>query len=93
MGQDVADTISILNHFNIYYRLEQWNAAKHVLRYLKGSVDYALACSKSDKFVEGYIDAGFAGNIDNRRSVSGFVFKLANGPISKVSRRQNCYSF
>lgn len=67
---------------------EAWNGRKvdlshlHVLRCSKGPIDHALVYSKSNKFVEGQVDADFAGNIDDRRSFSGFVFKLANGPIS-----------
>jgi hypothetical protein len=35
------------------------DAAKCVLRYLKESINYALLYSKSDRFVEGNVDADF----------------------------------
>jgi hypothetical protein len=87
-GPDIAQAVSILTQVNSCYSLEHCDTAKSVLRYLKGSEDYALVYSKSDKFVEGFVDADVSGNIDNRRSFSGFVFKLTNGPISWVRRNQ-----
>ena len=36
----------------------------------------------------GYSNADFAADKDDRRSVSGFVFKFASGPISWASCKQ-----
>lgn len=36
----------------------------------------------------GYSDADFAGDVDTRRSTSGFVFFLSNGPVTWSSQRQ-----
>ena len=42
----------------------------------------------------GFSDSDWAGNIDNRRSISGFCFKLNNssGAISWASKLQKCVS-
>ena len=67
-------------------------AAKHVLRYLKGTIDYELCYKKSVKGlkVTGYSDADWASDSGDRRSISGFCFCLnENGPpISWKSKKQ-----
>eukprot|EP00794_Sanderia_malayensis_P020789 gene20789-22827_t len=58
------------------------NAAKRVLRYLKGTKNFALWYCQTDGQVIGYSDADFARNKDDRHSVSGYVFMLRCGAIS-----------
>ncbi|GLB45567.1 putative reverse transcriptase (RNA-dependent DNA polymerase) [Lyophyllum shimeji] len=36
----------------------------------------------------GYVDADYGGDFDTRRSTSGYVFMMANGPVSWSSKRQ-----
>lgn len=38
--------------------------------------------------LEGFSDADWAGDLDNRKSTTGFVFKLAEGTISWGSKKQ-----
>ena len=38
--------------------------------------------------LEGYSDADWGGDINDRKSTSGYLFKLANGPISWGSKKQ-----
>ena len=40
----------------------------------------------------GYSDADWAGDIDSRRSTSGYCFKLGSGLISWKSKKQNSVS-
>ena len=50
---------------------------------------------KSEKLeLTGFSDSDWAGNIDNRKSTSGFCFKLNNssGAISWASKLQKCVS-
>jgi hypothetical protein len=43
-----------------------------------------------DKVVDihGFVDADWAGDIDHRRSTSGYVFNLFGGAISWMRKRQ-----
>ena len=71
---------------------EHWVAAKHVLRYLKGTLDYELCyrkCSEDLKLI-GYSDADWASSTHDRRSISGYCFSLTEtGPlISWRSKKQ-----
>jgi hypothetical protein len=75
---DIANVIRILVQFNSCYSLDHWHATKPVFRYLKWTINYPLFHSKSDTFLEHHDDADFASNINGRKSLSGFVLKLAN---------------
>ena len=50
-------------------------AAKHILRYLKGTAQYALSYKKGGVLSE-FSDSDWAGNIDDRKSMSGNLFFL-----------------
>jgi hypothetical protein len=66
-----------------------WQAAKGVLRYLAGTPDYGITFGNSgDLQLTGYCDADYAGDIDTRRSTTGYVFTLNGGAISWQSKRQ-----
>jgi hypothetical protein len=64
-----------------------YKAIKHILRYLRGTVDYAISYAKGSSKLSGYTDAAY-GNSSNLRSTSGYIFLLAGGPISWSSRKQ-----
>jgi len=67
-------------------------SVKHVLRYLKSTVDYELSFRKcaNDLTLIGYSDADWASSTDDRCSTTGYCFSLTeNGPlISWKSRKQ-----
>jgi len=66
-----------------------WQAAKGVLRYLAGTPDFGITYGKKgDLELYGYCDADYAGDIDTRRSTTGYVFTLNGGAISWQSKRQ-----
>jgi hypothetical protein len=68
-----------------------WQAAKGVLRYLAATADYGITfggSGPSDLELLGYCDADYAGDIDTRRSTTGYVFGLNGGAISWQSKRQ-----
>ena len=70
-------------------------AGKKCLRYLLGTKSLPLVYRR-DKALNlvSYSDADWAGNIDNRRSTSGYCFKLSDnsGVICWSSRLQRCVS-
>eukprot|EP00253_Pinus_taeda_P022497 PITA_22497 len=71
---------------------EHWSVVKCVLRYLRGTSSYCITYNKSSEFVCGYVESDFAGDLDKRRSTSGYVFTLAGGAISWMSKLQNIVS-
>ena len=71
---------------------EHWSAVKWVLRYLRGTSDYCITYNRSSEFVFGYVDFDFVGDLDKRRSTLGYVFTLAGGGISSMSKLQNIFA-
>jgi hypothetical protein len=49
-----------------------------------------LSFSSSKPVLEGYIDADMTGDLDGRKSTSGFLFTFAEGAISWQSKLQKC---
>ncbi|XP_052486464.1 secreted RxLR effector protein 161-like [Gossypium raimondii] len=65
------------------------NTAKRVLRYVKGIVDYGVFYKKDiDVNFVGYTDSNYVGDIDDRKSTSGYVFMFNSSAISWLSKKQ-----
>ena len=67
---------------------QHWQAARGVVRYLSGTVHTGISYGHVVAPLVGYCDADFAGDVDTRRSTTGYVFVLNGGAISWSSRRQ-----
>ena len=58
-------------------------AAKRVMRYLKGTFDFGIFYRKGgDDELITYADSDYAGYLEDRKSTSGYVFLLSSGAIS-----------
>lgn len=87
---DLAHSISILSRFMSNPGETHWLAVKWMLRYLKGSSSLGLEFKRSKEGIKlkGYTDSDFAGDVDNRRSTSSYIFTLCDGCISWKSQLQ-----
>lgn len=68
-------------------RKTHWEAAKAILRYLNGTAGHGIWFGAAAG-LQGYCDSDYAGDVDTRRSTTGFVFLLNGGAISWSSRLQ-----
>ncbi|GKU94299.1 hypothetical protein SLEP1_g7814 [Rubroshorea leprosula] len=63
--------------------------AKRVLQYIKGIVDYGLTYSFSTNFkLYGDSDSDWGGNVDDRKSTTGFLFFLGDTAFTWCSKKQ-----
>jgi hypothetical protein len=86
---DISFVVGMLGRYQVNPGLENWKAAKKVMRYLQGTKDYMLTFRRSDNLeVIGYSDSDFAGCVDSRKSTFGYLFLLAGGAISWKSAKQ-----
>jgi hypothetical protein len=90
---DIAFAVTQLSQFSSNPGFPHWLALKRVLRYLNGTMDYKLVygASKIPKglpMLTGYCDADWASNIDDRRSITGYVFMLCGGAVSWQTKKQ-----
>ena len=62
-----------------------------VLQYLKGTINFSLNyCKVSSMDLIGLVDSDYAGNTKGAKSLTGYVFKLADqtSPISWTTTKQ-----
>jgi hypothetical protein len=66
---------------------------KRIFRYLKGTTEFGLWYPKGNELtMVAYIDADWAGSIDDRRSTSGVTFYLGDCLVSWLSKKQSSVS-
>lgn len=87
---DIAYAVNLVSKFLSNHNDEHWRAVKRILAYLVGTKNHGIEfCNgESNLNLEGYSDADYAGDVGTRRSTSGYVFKIANGPVTWSSQRQ-----
>jgi histone deacetylase 1/2 len=65
-----------------------WSAVKRILRYLKQDVKLEIKISRSKSMlISGFLDADWAGSLDDRRSTGGFAIYLGSNLISWSARK------
>ena len=73
---DICFVVNTLSQFLTYSKYVHLIAAKHILRYLKGTADYGLKYYVNQKInLDGYVDSDWAGSSINRKSTSGCCFQ------------------
>ena len=74
---DICFDMNTLNQFLTDPRHVHVIVAKHIRRYLKGTVDYGLKYEADQKInLEGYVDSYWVGNAINRKSTLGCCFSM-----------------
>jgi len=84
---DVAYASGLLERYMSNPEEQHWTAAKGVIRYLSGTVNYGL-CYGGSEALAGAVDANFGGCPETRRSTTGWVFTWNGAAISWGSKRQ-----
>ena len=81
---DICFAVNTLRHVHLM-------VAKHVVRYLKGTVDYGLNHEENYNInLEVYKDSYWIGSAIDRKSTSRCCFSMGSGVISWFSRKQSC---
>ena len=90
MRPDIFFPVNTLIHYLTDPRSVHLTAAKHILRYLKGTVDYGLKYEVNQKInLEGYVDLDWAGSSIYRKSTLGCYFSIGSSVISWFSRKKS----
>ena len=88
---DIAFPVNKLSKYSSNPDSTHMSALKHLLRYIRGTVDHSLTykgTADQQPPLVAYCDADFANDKDDRLSVSGYVVMLCEGAISWAARRQ-----
>ena len=81
---DISHAVGVVSKYMENPGKEHWNAVKWV--YLSGTSDYCITFNSNNDSVCSFVDSNFAGDLDKRRSASGYVFTFAGGAISWMSK-------
>eukprot|EP00253_Pinus_taeda_P010021 PITA_10021 len=66
-----------------------WKAAKHVLRYFKGTSQFGLWYRRTEGVkLQGFTDADWVGSPSDKKSTSGGIFNLGSTAVSWYNRKQ-----
>jgi Reverse transcriptase (RNA-dependent DNA polymerase) len=84
---DISQAVGALARYMSAPKKEHWDAALSLLRYVRGTTAFGI-CFGDGLGLQGYCDADYAGDVDTRRSTTGYVFVLNGGAVSWSSRFQ-----
>ncbi|RDX97647.1 hypothetical protein CR513_19561, partial [Mucuna pruriens] len=83
---DIAHYISLISHFMEHPKDKHFLAAKRILRYLQGTQNLGIFYKAGgNEELLAYTDSDYAGDLDNRKSTSGYAFMLGDGKQPVVS--------
>lgn len=89
---DIAFAASALARFNSNPGMIHWKAVKHLLRYVKGTMDMKLVYGPDpaigDEIFVTYSDADYGGDKGTGRSTSGYLVKIGLGAVCWSSKAQ-----
>jgi hypothetical protein len=92
---DLLFALGKTSKFNHNPGMEHWQALKHVLRFLNGTLDYGIefVWRAGDKpkldgplLIEAYSDSSFADDVDTARTTIGHLLKVNNATVAATSR-------
>jgi hypothetical protein len=85
---DIAQAVRAVSRYMANPGIEHWNTIKRILRYIKGTSNVALYYGGLEFSVRGYVDLDFVGDLEKRKSTTGYVFIIAEGAMSWVFKLQ-----
>ena len=80
---DLTYALGLISKFMSKLGMAHWTAVKWVLRYLKETQNLKVCFKKNEVFwTEDFCDFDFSSELDNRRSISCYVFLAGGNTIS-----------
>ncbi|XP_020263962.1 uncharacterized protein LOC109839911 [Asparagus officinalis] len=85
---DILFPVSLISRFMNCASEVHLRAAKRILRYIQGTVNYGVKFEKCQNFkLYGFSDSDWAGSIDDMKSTLGYYFSLGSGVFSWCSKK------
>lgn len=79
---NIAQALAVVSRFMSNPGKQHWQAVQWIFRYLKGTSNRGLCFGGKDIHLRGYVDSDMAGDLDKRRSTTGYAFTFAGAAIS-----------
>lgn len=89
IGPDICYAVNVLSRYCENPGRQHWQGVKRILRYLKGTKSMELVYKReAESKLIGFCDADWGGEIDERKSTTGYVFTYAGGAVTWSTKRQ-----
>lgn len=87
---DLCAATNYFSRFQSCYTDSHFQQAKRILRYVKSTINMKLVYNRNENAdpLVGYADADWASDKNDRKSISGFVFKVFGNTVSWSSKKQ-----
>lgn len=85
---DIAYAVNVVSRYVNDPGPSHVTAVKRIFRYLIHSKDLSIVYHGNHELV-GYSDSDYAGDLDTRKSNTGYIFLFNGGPVTWSSRKQN----
>lgn len=86
---DLMFVVSLISRFMANPTELHFATAKRIMRYLKGTLEFGIWYQREGRSeLLGYTDSNYAGDVDDSRSTSGYVFLMSGGAVGWSSRKQ-----
>ena len=79
---DLGYVVSAVSRYMEKPGKEHWKAVQWIMQYLRGSGNVCLQFGRTGDGVAGYVDSNYAGDLDKRGSLTGYVFTIEGCSIS-----------
>jgi len=86
---DISFSVNRVCQFLYAPTTVHWSAVKRILRYVRGTMHHGLKIRKCNSMlISAFSDAGWAGDVDDRRSTGGFTVFIGSNLVSWTARKQ-----
>jgi len=79
---DIAYAVGKLNKYTQCPSQDHWDALARLMKYLRGTMNYAIEYSGFLAVLEGYNNANWISDSYEIKSTSGYVFTLGGGAVT-----------
>lgn len=86
---DLAFVVSVISRFMEKPTELHQQMIKRVLRYVKGTIELGIFYKRGgEEKLTAYTDSDYAGDVEDRKSTSGYAFLISSGAVAWSSKKQ-----
>ncbi|PKI48110.1 hypothetical protein CRG98_031472 [Punica granatum] len=85
---DIAYTVSVTSRYQSNPGLDHWTVVKNIRKYLRRTKDMVLIYGGGELKLDGFTDFDFQLDVDDKKSISGYIFTCNGGVVSYKSSKQ-----
>jgi hypothetical protein len=87
---DICYAVGLVSRYQSNPGKAHWQEVKRIFKYLQMTRSMKLCFGLDELEIKGFTDADFAGDTDDRKSTSRYVFLFGGTAVSWLSKRQGC---